>query len=247
MADETEESILHMVNSDPNRTPTFTLFGDPTFYFEGHCASGVPPALGPGCPSQESGYAWNHGDIQPRIASTWQGWVGPGIEDLGLTTGLWTDHTDARPTLLTDLGLHDDYSWDGRAIAQILSAQDGALPATIKANIDGYERLSGVYKQLDAPFGTFGLQTLDADTHAIATTSPGDGAYLGMDNQLQACESKRQALLPAIQDALYKAESGQQAISRAEETRLYAQARALILDAQTLASSSTPPAQTVCS
>ena len=27
-------SILHMVNSDPNRTPTFTLFGNPAFYYE---------------------------------------------------------------------------------------------------------------------------------------------------------------------------------------------------------------------
>jgi hypothetical protein len=35
---------------------------------------------------------------------------GPGIKNLGETGSVWTDHTDARPTLLTLLGLHDDYA-----------------------------------------------------------------------------------------------------------------------------------------
>ncbi len=119
MADENEETILHMVNSDPNREPTFTLFGDPSFYFQSSCDKGAPTAV-PGCPLQSPGYAWNHGDIQPEIATTWQGWVGPGIKNLGETSSVWTDHTDARPTLMTVLGLQDDYSWDGAAIAQII-------------------------------------------------------------------------------------------------------------------------------
>ena len=129
MADQAEESILHMINSDPNRTPTFTLFGNDDFFFQSVCsnvgaAQGATPApvtdQGPGCPAQGAGFAWNHGDIQPQIATTWQGWVGPGIANLGQTSRIWTDHADARPTLMTLLGLRDDYTWDGRAIEQIL-------------------------------------------------------------------------------------------------------------------------------
>jgi hypothetical protein len=110
LADQTEEQILHMVNADPRREPTFTLFVDPSFYFQPYC-DGAGSA---GCPTQNKGYAWNHGDIQPEIATTWQGWVGPGIRSLGETGRVWTDHTDARLTLLALLGLHDDYSDDGR-------------------------------------------------------------------------------------------------------------------------------------
>ncbi|MGZ6729097.1 MAG: hypothetical protein ACXVFC_07305, partial [Gaiellaceae bacterium] len=34
LADTVEEKALHMVNSDPNRTPTFTMFGNPDFFFQ---------------------------------------------------------------------------------------------------------------------------------------------------------------------------------------------------------------------
>ncbi len=34
MADPVEEQSLHMVNSDPDRTPTFTMFGNPDFFFQ---------------------------------------------------------------------------------------------------------------------------------------------------------------------------------------------------------------------
>ena len=34
MADQTEEQILHIVNADPRRTPTFTLFGNDDFFFQ---------------------------------------------------------------------------------------------------------------------------------------------------------------------------------------------------------------------
>ena len=32
LADQQEQSFLHMVTADPNRTPTFILFGDPDFF-----------------------------------------------------------------------------------------------------------------------------------------------------------------------------------------------------------------------
>ena len=85
------------------------------------------PIPDPGCLKQNAGFAWNHGDDQPEIASTWQGWVGPDVQNLGVDASLWTDHPDARPTLLSLLGLSDDYTEDGRAIAQIMTP--AATPA----------------------------------------------------------------------------------------------------------------------
>jgi hypothetical protein len=256
MADEYEETILHMVNADPNREPTLTLFGDPSFYFQSYCtgASSLP-----GCPAQNNGYAWNHGDIQPEIAATWAGWVGPGIKTLGQTSRIWTDHTDARPTLMTILGLRDDYSWDGAAIAPIIGStgagrdrygrghDTSALPWTIRADEPAYDALAAAYKQLDAPYGQFGLQTLAADTSAVASNTSNDATYTDMTFQLQACESKRTALAARIQSVLQAAETGQAPVSSWQAFNLVEQAERLIADARTLAESSTPPGYTVCS
>jgi hypothetical protein len=254
MADEDEETILHMVNADPQREPTFTLFGDPAFYFESSCEKGSSSTAG--CPLENPGFAWNHGDIQPEIASTWQGWVGPGINNLRQTDAIWTDHSDARPTLMTVLGLHDDYDWDGAAIAQIIGSTHGgwdpwsraqsALPWTIRVDERGYEDLDAAYKQLDAPFGEFGLQTLDADTTALASNSTNDATYTGTDSQLAACESARTSLVGQIQPVLEKAETGQAPVSSWQAFKLVGQADKLINDAKTLAGSSTPPSRPVC-
>ena len=241
LADETEEQILHMLNADPRRTPAFTLFGDPSFFFQTSCDQ---PSTTPGCPAQGQGFAWNHGDIQPEIASTWQGWVGPGIRSLGETGAVWTDHTDLRPTLLALLGLRDDYADDGAAIAQIV--KPSALPWSIRVARRPYEQLEAALKQVDAPFGQFGMNTLDADSNAVESTSANDATYTGMDSQLQSCETARQALVAQIQSVLGAAEDGSAPVSAAEADSLTAQANALISAAGSLAGDSTPPATPVC-
>jgi hypothetical protein len=251
LADETEEQILHMVNADPNRTPTFTLFGNPDFYIEGKCtkvgyAQGGKGeyAPGPGCPSQEESYAWNHGDIQPEIANTWQGWVGPGIRNLGETSSVWTDHADVRPTLLTLLGLGDDYTWDGRAVSKMLDTN--ALPLTMRAHQRQIQELGDVLKQLDAPFGEFAMNTLSADTKALESQSPEEKVYTGTDAQLQTCDEKRQALAGEILSVLQGTETGTARLEEQAAQSLTARADALIADASTLASDLTPPAREVC-
>ncbi len=250
VADETEEHILHMVNSDPNREPTFTLFGNPAFYFEGKCtkvgsAEGRTPAYGegPGCPVQEEAYAWNHGDVQPEIANTWQGWVGSGIRKLGENSTIWTDHTDARPTLMTLLGLDDDYDWDGRAIIPIL--RKSALPSTLRTGAEraAFEELAVALKQLDAPFGEFGMNTLNADTSAIKSETPDEAGYEEMDSQLQTCANERSALVSRALSILQEAETGKAAVSPSEAKALTAKADALIEDSKKLASEPTPPSE----
>jgi hypothetical protein len=253
MADQVEENILHMVNSDPNREPTFTLFGDPAFYLEGECnyvgaAQGQTPGPvtneGPGCPAQDNGYAWNHGDIQPEIATTWQGWVGPGVKNLGQTDDIWTDHTDARPTLLTLLGLHDDYASDGRTIAQIV--QPSSLPSTIRSDQQTFDELGAVYKQLNAPFGAFGMATLNADTNGIESKSTNDATFTGMESQLQACSKERATVSGEISAVLAAAENGTSPINPSVASGLENRGRELINQATILATLSTPPATLVC-
>ena len=75
LADPVEEKALHMVNADPTRTPTFTMFGNPDFFF-----TDVESVHGRRPSASLPGFAWNHGDIQDEIGNTWVGFVGPGVQ-----------------------------------------------------------------------------------------------------------------------------------------------------------------------
>ena len=198
LADPVEEQALHMVTADPNRTPTYTLFADPDWFFFATggpvCALQSDCALIPARTSQS--FAWNHGDIQEEIATTWVGYVGPGIEHKKVVDDIWTDHTDVRPTMLTALGLKDDYAHDGVATVDILKSD--ALPKSLQEHRGTLTKLDGVLKQLDAPFGQFGVDSLIISTRALASNSPGDATYTQLENQLLGYIGRRDALVAQI-------------------------------------------------
>src|SRR5256886_13356529 len=127
LADPVEEKTLHMITADPARTPTFTLFADPDWFFFATggttptpCATPDACAFIPDRATTTQSFAWNHGDIQDEIASTWVGYVGPGVATQR-ASAVWSDHTDVRPTMLGLVGLADDYGHDGRVVTQGLN------------------------------------------------------------------------------------------------------------------------------
>src|SRR5262249_40186564 len=76
LVDPIGQKLLHMNTlADPNRTPTFTFFGNPNFFF----IPSSPP--GSTAPTVFTGDSWNHGDIQPEIGRTFIGIVGPGVQN----------------------------------------------------------------------------------------------------------------------------------------------------------------------
>jgi len=238
LADPVEEKTLHMVTADPFRTPTYTLFADPDWFFfatsGGVCATQAGCAFIPARTSQS--FAWNHGDIQDEIATTWVGYVGPGVRHLG-TSDVWTDHTDVRPTMLTALGLKDDYVHDGRSVIQLLYG--GAVPSTVNAHRETLTRLADVYKQLNAPFGSFGIDTLTASTAALASGSAGDDShYTSIESQLESLTTSRNSLTDQIKAALAEAEFGGQALNEQQAKSWIDQANALLQQAHDLAAGS---------
>ncbi|HVD89300.1 MAG TPA: hypothetical protein VNB91_10450, partial [Jatrophihabitantaceae bacterium] len=65
LADPVTEKTLHMITADPARTPTFTLFADPDWFFfassnPATCATPAACAFIPARTTQS--FAWNHGD-----------------------------------------------------------------------------------------------------------------------------------------------------------------------------------------
>jgi hypothetical protein len=249
LADPAEEAILHMVNADPARTPTFAMFAKPDYYLQssaltGSCAGKLV--------CQSSGYAYDHGDYAAEINTNYAAFAGPGVRTLGLDgpaadqgpssagpdsgqitvpqqhlPGTWVDETDIRPTLLYLAGLRDDYQTDGRVISQILSAPDRALrdPAVTA--------LGACYKQLNASVGQFGGATLAASTSAVESSTPGDARYIAVNQALTGLDHARDALAGRIKTELSAAAFGDQPVRGA-----FGQAvacRALIAAAQHLA------------
>ncbi len=95
MADPTVEQLLHFVNADPNRTPSFTVFPKPDYYFTSGtkdtssaidgCPSGTTADnAATNCSAINNGFAWNHGYYAPEISNTWLGLVGPGVAHKGV-------------------------------------------------------------------------------------------------------------------------------------------------------------------
>jgi hypothetical protein len=216
LADPTEEAILHMVNADPARTPTFALFAKPDYYLYdgGTSCSGA-------CVAQDTGYAWDHGDYAAEINNNWAGFVGPGVAHLGLdgstpaegpssagpnsgqetavennNPGTWIDETDIQPTMMYVTGLRDDYIPDGRVISQILARPNSALDRSSTV------RLATCYKQLNSSVGEFGAATLIADTNAVESTSPGDATYQAVVGALQRLEAARDFLAGIVKRQL---------------------------------------------
>jgi hypothetical protein len=218
LADPTEEAILHYVDADPARTPTFTLFAKPDYFVStgaANCSSA--------CVSVNPAFAWDHGDYAPEIDTTWLGFVGPGVARRGVdgngpadgpssagpdsgqgtipgsgTTGTWTDHTDVRPTLMALTGLRDDYVSDGRVITELFD-RDSHGDATV-------EQLGACYKQLNSSVGEFGTATLQADTAAVQSDSPGDQQYARTVAALASLEQQRDQLANRIKGELAGAE-----------------------------------------
>jgi len=227
LASPAEEAILHLVNADPARTPTFTLFAKPDYFFTTGAANCNTP-----CVAVNPDFAYIHGTYTAELNTTYLGMAGPGVRHLGLdgttaadgpnsagpnsgqvtvpdsgTTGTWIDETDIRPTLMYLTGLTDDYIHDGRAISEVLAHPNGALSAP------GVESLGACYKQLNSSVGQFGTDTLKASTVAVESSTPGDGKFKSVNAKLSALENQRDKLAITIKDDLNSAAFGNETIN----------------------------------
>jgi hypothetical protein len=181
-----KEPLLYSM-ADPARTPTFVLFADPNYFL----FAGAPNCNAP-CVTEPPAFAWNHGDVQPDITTTWLGLVGPGVKSRGVDPITWSDHTDVRPTMLALVGLKDDYTHDGRVLVE--EFEDSAIPPAIRQSL-GFVQLAALYKQINAPLGALGQASLKVSTTALKSGSPADdGTYAQLESQLVTLTGARDAL-----------------------------------------------------
>ena len=227
MIDGVGMRTLHMVTGDPLRTPTLVSFLHPDVFAFAGAANCTSP-----CIQEQPGFAWNHGGLVPEVATTWVGFVGPGVRHLGEDGAIWSDHTDLRPTMMSLLGLEDDYMHDGRVLVNLLTAK--AVPQALQAHQETVQRLGAVYKQINAPFGEIGLDAIAVSTAALEGD---DAAYADLEDQLDQLTDDRNALAAEIRDALEGAAFGQQPLGQQHAKSLIAAGKELIQRADDLAAS----------
>jgi hypothetical protein len=213
---------LHMVSGDPLRTPTVVSWNEPNAWLQ--TGIGTVVSLNPRL-------AWMHGGIQPEIARTWLGLVGPGIKKRGIDNATWTDHTDVRPTMLALLGLEDDYLHDGRVIVEQLNPE--ALPEQIQGSLDDYQALAIAYKQLNAPLGELSLASIKYSTALIQTDSA--LVYNSYLDTMADFAARRDALAGEIKEMLEGAAFGDAQIHPGIAGSLLGQVHRLIAEMKGLA------------
>jgi hypothetical protein len=202
-----------MVTADPQRTPTFVMFADPDYFF----LTFGPDAV------EDPGFAWNHGGVDPKINTLWLGMVGPGVQSAGADHNTWSDHTDIRPTMLLLLGLKDDYRSDGRVLVEDLLPN--ALPTALRTSGANFTILAQAYKEINAPIGQLGLESLAASTSALAGD---DLNYSLIENRLGTITTQRDSLAKQIIRRLDGAEFKGHAVDSASAAKLVFQAEELL-------------------
>src|SRR5262249_5728756 len=121
----------------------------------------------------------------------------------------------------------DTYDHDGRVLLDQL--YDWAVPQTLRAHRETLRRLGEVYKQLNAPFGQFGMDALVNSTRALKSGSLNDDStYTALESQLSDCTEQRDALASQMRSMLEEAAFGGQAIEEIQSLALIAAAESLL-------------------
>jgi len=226
LADRAEMGVLHMITANPLRSPSFTMFGDPDYFNQtssSFSGQGKDCSQAPACVAEGPGFAWNHGDFQTQITRTWVGMVGPGVIRSGRNDSVFSDHTDLRPTMIALAGLQDDYGHDGRVLVEFL--EDHVLPNSLRRSEENFVELAQVYKQLNAPLGSVGQDSLRLANRSILSDDVTYGKYLAT---IADITSQRDALVAEIKPVLDAAAFGNQPIDEHQEDQLVHRARAII-------------------
>jgi hypothetical protein len=235
-----EQRVLHMQTNDPLRTPTYSLFPMPDYFF---ATSGAKVQF-------NNGFAYDHGYYSPNIDITWAAVSGPGVAVNGVdgpgpaggnesqdpnsthtvpeasTQGTWIEEADLRPTLLHLVGLDDDYQTDGQVISQALTAPSGTLGQVAE--------LGALYRQVNSSVGAFATDTLIADSKALASGSASnDSTYRTEQQALLDMANHRDQVAAQMKATLARAARGI-APGHGEMQSELAQGRALLKQAAQL-------------
>jgi hypothetical protein len=178
--------------------------------------------------TQDPTFAWNHGAVGTDMNTTFLGLVGPGIKGDGVRNDVFSDHADTRVTMLTILGLTDDYSHQGRALAEVMR------PRVLQLDDDrgNFLKVARAFKKINAPVGPLGLDSLIVSNHALDGSA---SVYAQLEDQLSSITARRDALALEMESALEGAEFKGQSVRDGQADRLAERAQDLLNEVHRLA------------
>jgi hypothetical protein len=225
-ADQAGMKAIHMFTTgDLPRNAQFVFFGDPDYFITDFPTSTCADCIG-------NAFAWNHGDIQTEIGTTWAGYVGPGVANLPDQT-VFTDHVDLRATINALTGLSDTYESDGRVVTELMVP--GALPTGLAAEQSTAQMLGAAYKAINAPFGQFAQDIVVTSTKALKGNDPGDATYASKEASIASLTTSRDSLAVQIRTALDLSQFAGQPIDPTQAASWMSQASTLLSNADALA------------
>jgi hypothetical protein len=107
-----------------------------------------------------------------------------------------------------------------------------ATPHSLVAHRETVRRLSAVYEQLNAPFGSFAMDTLSASTRALSSSD--ESVYNAIEDQIASLTSQRDSLAAQIKAGLNAAAFDGQSLNEQQAKSWIAQANDLIAQASAL-------------
>jgi len=132
--------------------------------------------------------------------------------------------------MLALLGLKDPYVHDGRVLAEKLL--DHALPSGVRRRQENFLELARLYKQLNAPLGSVGRNSLAYANRSIARNDAIYAQYLARFGGITA---DRDGLAAEIKTVLNAAAFGNQPVDERQEDMLGRRARRIIDQVKDLA------------
>src|SRR5262249_10163136 len=122
---------------------------------------------------------------------------------------------------------------NGRVLVEDLEPK--ALPHSLKAHHDAFLDLAQAYKQLNAPVGSVGLDSLVFATRAIESNDPGDAGYDGYLTIIGQITAARDALADETKTVLDDAAFNDKPLNQAQALGLIARAKVIIAEVAALA------------
>ena len=193
-----------MVNSDPKRTPSFTLFGDDDFFFQiGERVQGAGTRSGRPPSASTRASPGTTATTRTRSATPGSAWSGP----------VSTAHGDRQHDLERPRRPAPDDQRAARPAGQLHRRRPRRRRrfSTIEPSRRGSTttpstKLGASYKQINAPFGQFADDTLVASTAALKTSDA--LKYESIETAIANLTLTRNVLAGEIRQALNDASSG---------------------------------------
>jgi hypothetical protein len=137
--------------------------------------------------------------------------------------------------MLSLLGLQDTYVHDGRVLTEAI--EEHVQPVRLRGHTHTLSGFVSIYKQINAPFGQFSMDSLKVSTAALASNTANDATYLALENKILGWTALRDSIAADMGSMLNGAAFDDEVFDEVTARQLISHAQALLEDVKSCAAS----------